>query len=581
MINKIIKFIKNALILSSFSFFIYLYRLYFEFEIINIQNISFLLLLLFIYYRLLHLIYEKIQKYKYHKYLLDDIRIKSNPYQNSGGISCHFYSKGTKIKIGNMILKSPMIYVTSSLDVGVGEYIPFLVFSEMNLRFSNKKTKIDSDSNVKNYVQLTQSEKREFLKWLSRNKKGPIKNLNLIALYIKGLEYRFLKEQKDKKIIFHEIDRLIKEYRGKNSYIDGLMISLLEKILKEDFILEEIEDRFELENFLFKNKIFPNSKDYHLLKWNYLSILNQKVDYETLITYYFYKDKKFFNYLNRELINILGQILEYYLEKDISKKYLRKKEINEVKHRNFIYNEIEYKLKHSDRLKKVLDKITLEISPFLADFNKRGFLESYSLLPIKYKKIIEHPYSENLNSLLRKREVVIDDIVDVVNEIKFKNEKLSISDSKMICRILNDNLYAVEPDAKYTNKYYKKGEYLAIYRNGNQILCKSPLFRNKQYLIDLIFSVIVIDGNKKEIETSILDFLEKEFKSINEEELERTKRKVKLNLGKRVIDLRSVMSYKYESKDIRKIISFLKQNRELLGVKNHRIEKIKETLLES
>ena len=574
LINKINLLLKNAIISILYMIIIYFLYNHFQFDIISIQNISIILLSFFIFYKVVTLLYDKIQKYKYEKFLSDNLKIKANLYQKSNGVNAHFYGKGTKIKIGDFYLKSPLIYTTSSLDIGLGENISFLIFSEMNLKNSRKKIEIVKDRDVKNYTHLTHSEKKSYLKWLS-NRRGKIHNINFLSLYLQGLEYRFFCEKKDKKIVFNEIMKLYSSYYGIDNQMDDYLFHLIKNMLndKEIYLNYSLEE-FEL--FLKKYNFLLNKRETHEIKWNFFNNIRENISYD-LIIYSFFKNKKFINYLNKEIKEVLNTLLLNSLGEDFLKKIKVEQLKKEIKTNNFIYHEIEYFFNEREKIDKTLNKILIDLKPFLNEINKKNFLEAYSLLPIKYKKIIKHPYSEKINTNLKRKSIIeVSKIVNIIDEVDFKEGKLSKSDSKFLTKVLNDNFLSIEPDSKYTNKAYKKNEIIIIYKNGNKIICKSQGYRNKQYIIDLIMSNLD-EGFSDYLK--IYNFIEKNFPSENEEEKKRVEKRIKLNLGGRVIDLRSVMSYQYKKVDVKKIIKFLELEKKELNIKDHRINKIKEILL--
>lgn len=572
--NKINILLKNFIIYILYLIIIYFIYTNFEFELISIKNISIILISFLIFYKLINFIYDKVQKYKHEKFLSDNLRIKANLYQKSNGVNAHFYGKGTKIKIGDFYLRSPLIYTTNSLDIGLGENIPFLIFSEMNLKNTRKRIEIIKDREISNYTHLTHSEKKSYLRWLS-NRRGKVYNYNFILLYLKGLEYRFFSEGKDKKIIFNEVMKLYSCYFELNNQVDECVFNLIKNMFND----KEIYSNFSLEEFdlfLKKYNFLLNKRETHELKWNYYNNIRDNLSYD-LVTYSFFKNKKFINYLNKDIKEVIYLLLFNNLGEEFLKELKVAQQKKEVKTNNFVYEEIEYFFNQKEKIDKVLNKILIDLKPFLNEINKKNFLEAYTLLPIKYKKIIKHPYSDKINKALKRKSIIeISKIVSVVDDISFKEGKLSRSDSRLLTRILNDNFFAVEPDYKYTGKAYKENEIVTVYKNGNKIICKSKNFKNKQYLIDLVMSNL--DENFSDY-LKIYNFIEKNFPSENDEEKKRVEKRIRLNLGERVIDLRSIMSYQYNKVDVKKIIKFLELEKKELNIKDHRMEKIKEILL--
>ena len=565
MLKKVKQLFEIIFVLSLYLTIIYLSE-FVDFQNIHykeiiINSISFIIF--FLFYKTIK---EFIIKKELNKYVVNEQKILINNKTQKIGLSSSFYGPNTKLKFKNKIIKSPMIYVTDSLDVAYGESINFLIFKEMNFKIKkNQKNKIEV-RNIENFVKLHQNEKEEFLKWIM-NKNYQIQNPNLLVIYIDGLIYRFLHDEKNKMIIYKEIIQIYDNYKDTQA--------VKEKI---EFFLEIIYKDLDIINKISKDKFYS---DFNILNLNYKSPIRYQIlfnflapkkdEYQNAELYlsYYLASKTKLNNLNQDLFNFLKIVLKNYLSqnKDLP---TPKIEQYQTVFNNFTYNNNKIILNNFDDIKSFLDKVMKECSNFITSLNQHSLSLSYSLLPIKYKKIYKHPSKDKLlNNINRKSYLPISEIVD---DIFSFDEKITLKDSKKIVQLLNDNLYAIEPDSKFTQKAYKIDEIVAIYKKGNKVHCKNKEVEKYQHLVDLVFSYI--NSDTKENQKIIINFFENKFIK-NFDENERIIRRIKSYFKGRNVDLRSVVNYNFLKKDIKEIVVFLEQNKDSFKIKDHRIVKLK------
>jgi hypothetical protein len=357
-----------------------------------------------------------------------------------------FYTKN--IKIGKRIIQKPYIYFNP--DEGETR-IPFLITN-----YKEAKGEFSKENKIRGFSLMNDFEKTEFIKWLCCKSEKP-KNMGFIYIYMEGLVYRGLVEKKDLEILKEEL----------LGFLDKNYDSKIQKYLLNT-----------LNNILLINKEFLSGEELYQminlygLKYFYAVLKQEKLDNPN--EYIFLK---VLENLNSTLVSLdtLKEVRKIFLNTYKNIQYEKIK--NEVNFKNFKFSIDAYDIpaREAMRLKNKLKNLLMEMKVYLLA-RKRGkpFNIAYSNLPLRSKKLITHPNAEIFENFKSTEIFKVSELKEFLSEFK---DTMTLKDSVRLVDILNDNFYAVEPDAKFLEKKYNEDDYVVIYRNRNRVQPK-----NKEYI---------------------------------------------------------------------------------------------------
>lgn len=504
----------------------------------------------------------------------EEITIKPRPSAIKG-LKSKFYGLGYSLQIHDFQLHDPLIYVSDEINLNIGQDIPFLIIRPMHIHPKQQGViKVDKHRTLVNYMDMTQAERTAYLHWLSRGRTGTVANISCINLYIKGLAYRFFEENKNKKEIFNEVVRIFQEYGSESVDLCTECLHLLE-LFSLDSDVVKLYNLMEWQDIV-KNKLkldFKNEKAYSLM-WNVITLKKEIINIETVLWYYLRDSKVAKLIQNQQSLECIKQILIENLElKNLDQLKLVKMK-QEVAFKNFVYNYTSWELDVNslEKTKKIIAKVIDEMKYFLLSLHSQSYIESYSLLPAKYKKVIHHPLRENINDLYSKSNVVsITELLIASNMLK---DNMDLSSSKIIATILNDNFIAIEPDARVTKKSYALDQKVFLFKQGNNLLCKNLNYLKARLLIDTIYSAStnpLLDEQKQSISSFCLGL----WPDLKNEQERIWSRMTLLDLLKEE-DLKLSLRTEISTVESQQFVSFLKVNKEVFGIKENRFNKIVE-----
>ena len=147
---------------------------------------------------------------------------------------------GQAVDVAGIHIPDGMIYVGTSLNVGIGKHDPCLIDP-------SKKVGTDNDNIDRpklywlSYSEISPSARRNYLKWLATGRCDPEADISNVFLYFYGFERRILIDTRndplapaDAPIIANEIRRLLSIYGSKSGSFRGYAIELLALVMLSD-----------------------------------------------------------------------------------------------------------------------------------------------------------------------------------------------------------------------------------------------------------------------------------------------------------------------------------------------------------
>lgn len=501
-----------------------------------------------------------------------DVVIKPRPGAIKG-LKTKFYGTGYSVKIHDFNLHDSMVYVSDEINLNIGQEIPFIIFRQMHVNPKNQGViKIDKKRLLTNYMDMTQAERTAYLYWLNKGRTGHVENFSFIVIYLKGLAYRFFEEGKNKKEIYLEVVRLYQEYGFQYPEVTQDCLKLVE-LFSTDFDIVKSYTLMDWQELVkSKLKLEFNNEKYYSLMWNVIALKKETLNIETVLWFYL-KDPKVAKLIhNQQSLECIKQILIEYLDLGLLSdlKIIKNKKEENFKNYIYRYTSLELDVATSDKVKKNIVKVIDELKFFLLSFHNHSFIESYSLLPVKYKKAIHHPLRENINDLYNKANIV--SIKEIMLSCNMTFETLDLQQSKEIAKILNDNFIAIEPDSRLTRKSYELDQKVYLFKQGTNLLCKNLNYLKARLVVDTIYSASsnFLDDTQK---TTILNFCLNSWTDLKNEKERIWSRMILLDEMKEE-DLRLSLKTDLNTEESSAFISLISDNREPFGIKDTRLNKI-------
>ena len=442
----------------------------------------------------------------------------------------YFVGPGLSISVAGYDLLEPLIYVVDSASCKDFDA------SVLELRRKIGKPQTEHGRNLPYWPKLSEAEPHQvanYLHWLSGGRKDPNIEIGYVFIYFYGLERRALVENQDVIPITKEVVRLISIYKSCNSfcrYASNLIVYLLllkrlkptdqliDYLLKLQggFISEELYSTL-LGYLAHEKKPLPPLWAFHLSKRDertVSSVVVSRVDEEFKKLFV-----KKYSAVMPQMVPRLGSSrtkTKYHAASPSLSSYQGyDNSIPEVQWSNVIG--------WKQQFKSVVEIYNSCIEDLRAYSRKKhgqksDSIAAYDALPPELKEEREHPVTPKWNYLLDTAEtengitLVTAGKISELRSIPYR-PKLTITQSKNICELVDSLGACLEPDARYTNHAYTWGEYIAVIKLLDEsILPNSPNYHAVNTLLPLAMDVSLADGEVQIEERMLIkDFLNERF----------------------------------------------------------------------
>ncbi len=119
-----------------------------------------------------------------------------------------WFGRGETVTVGDFVLKSPMVYVSDGLP---REDEHSCIYRRLEIGRPLPE-RIETLVSYPTYAGISPIQRAHYLRWLSRGRIDPLRDLGYALLFLHGLERRLLLERKDTGAIVTEVIRLLETY---------------------------------------------------------------------------------------------------------------------------------------------------------------------------------------------------------------------------------------------------------------------------------------------------------------------------------------------------------------------------------
>lgn len=424
----------------------------------------------------------------------------------------YFVGPGSSISVAGYDLLEPLIYVVD--DVCCKDFDA----SVLELRRRIGKPQVEYGRNLPYWPKLSEIEPHQvgnYLHWLSGGRKDPNIEIGYVFIYFYGLERRALVENQDVIAITKEVVRLIGIYKSCNSfcqYASNLIVYLL--------LLRRLKPTDQLIDYLLKLQGGFISEELYTALLGYLA--QEKKPMSPSWAFRLAKrDERtvssvVVNQIEEEFKELFAKKYSAIIHKMVPQLGSSKKKIkyhaaspslsfcqgydNSIPEAQWL-NIISWK----QQFKTVVEIYNNCIEELRAYSRKKtgqksDLIAAFDALPPELKEEREHPLTTKWNELLDKAEtqngitLVTAGKISELRSIPYR-PKLTITQSKNICELVDSLGARIEPDARCTNRAYIWGEYIAIIKLlDEQILPNRPNYQAVNILLPLAMDVSLSDG---------------------------------------------------------------------------------------
>jgi hypothetical protein len=400
----------------------------------------------------------------------------------------------------------------------------------------------------------------DYLDWLSKGRREDLISSDLVMLFLEGLTYRYKKEEKDKEFIEKEVLELLNIYGDKSVRIKEQITFMIELFTQDQEFIKKYSVREFSDIFLKKYYFHNDNLRYHLL-WKFMNNKGIKITTNKSI-YYFLKNDKFIKNIKKYKD---FELIKKFYDTLLSEKNILDKEISVLRiesdkeYANYKMKVIDFNIDNLELERTFKTVISNLRSYFLDKKKKRDDFYSYSYLPVKVKHIWKHPFHDKIINIMGENTSLIISPALLYKKIfNESHELLSLKQSKLLEKVLNDNFIAVESSAIYFNKAYSKNEKIIIYKKKHHFICKNNNYKILKELSELFWRFRLKElsyEDKKELISVFFTIVEP-----TDGDFSRLRRKFELLVD---YDYSRLSSIKLLDKQKSKIIKFLKSKTDL------------------
>lgn len=442
----------------------------------------------------------------------------------------YFVGPGASISVGGCDLLEPLIYVVDSASCKDFDA------SVLELRRRIEKPKVEYGRTLPYWPKLSEAEPYQvgtYLHWLVSGRKDPNIEIGYVFIYFYGLERRALVENQDVIPITKEVIRLIGIYKGCNAfcrYASSFIVHLLllrrlkptDQLihylmkLQRGFISEELYSAL-LGNLAHEKTPLPPSWAFHLAKRDERTVSSVVVSRV---------EEEFKQLFVKKYSPIMPRMVPQFGSSTTRVKYHAASPSLSTYggYGNLVPDAQSPNVTGwKQQFKAVVDIYNSCIEDLRTYSRKKSdqksdLVAAFEALPPELKEEKDHPLTPQWNAMLDASET--SNGITLVTAGKLSElrsipnrPRLTITQSKGICDLVNSFGAHLEPDARFTNRSYSWDEHIAIIKLLDEPApVDTPNYRVVNMLLPLAIDVSLADGDVQiEERTVIKEFLNERF----------------------------------------------------------------------